>query len=285
MISLAALAAALAGACTAFAIPALAETLRDHRLAAAARPHRRRAAALMRLLARAGRPLRRGPAPDDLAALLDAAGASPRVSVSDLMAIKGGAALAAVAVALLAGPLAPGRLGLALLVAAPAAGFLAPDLALRRRARARTRTAELELADVAELLRVATDAGLAPGRAVAEVGRRHPGLVAAELRTAAARIALGVPQDEALAAFGRRVPTSGTNQLVAAFARAATHGAPLGPALSTIAADARAQQARAVRDQAARAAPKIQLVVALLLVPAVLLLVAASLAATLGAPS
>ena len=40
---------------------------------------------------------------------------------------------------------------------------------------------------------------------------------------------------------------------------------------------ARAEQARALRDEAARAAPKIQLVVALVLVPAVMLLVAAVL--------
>jgi len=45
----------------------------------------------------------------------------------------------------------------------------------------------------------------------------------------------------------------------------------------------RAARARAVREQAAKAAPKIQLVIALLLVPAVLLLVGAALAAAFGA--
>jgi tight adherence protein C len=45
--------------------------------------------------------------------------------------------------------------------------------------------------------------------------------------------------------------------------------------------DARFALARAAREEAARAGPKIQLVVALLLVPSVLLLVAAALLGTL----
>ena len=43
----------------------------------------------------------------------------------------------------------------------------------------------------------------------------------------------------------------------------------------------RARRAQAVSDRAARAAPKIQLVIALLLVPAVMLLVAAALLSAL----
>ncbi|HEV2814294.1 MAG TPA: type II secretion system F family protein, partial [Solirubrobacteraceae bacterium] len=58
-------------------------------------------------------------------------------------------------------------------------------------------------------------------------------------------------------------------------------GAPLGPALAALAEEARGDRARRIRDRAARAAPKIQLVVALLLGPAVLLMVAAALAASL----
>ena len=143
-------------------------------------------------------------------------------------------------------------------------------------------TIAIELADVAELLRVAVDAGLTPMRALAEVGRRHPGLLAAELRAASARVALGRPARRGArprSPPGRRSPAS--HALVAALGRAERHGAPLGPALAALAAEARGERARRVRDRAARAAPKIQLVVALLLVPAVLLMVAAALAAAL----
>jgi tight adherence protein C len=68
---------------------------------------------------------------------------------------------------------------------------------------------------------------------------------------------------------------------VAALDRAARHGAPLAETLAAQARDARFALRRRVREEAARAGPKIQLVVALLLVPSVLLIVAAALLAAL----
>jgi tight adherence protein C len=174
-------------------------------------------------------------------------------------------------------PVAPGRTGLLLLVVAPTAGFLAPDAALHRRTRRRTRAIEAELADVLDLLRVAVAAGLSPGRALTEVGRRHAGVLAAELRRAAAHAALGAPRAQAYAELERRAPAAGVPALVAALERADRHGAPLAPTLHAAATTARARTAQRAAEQAARAAPQIQLVVALLLVPAVLLLVAAAL--------
>jgi tight adherence protein C len=217
----------------------------------------------------------------DLTGRLAAAGHPGGVAVEDVAALKAGAALAGL---LAAGPLAPslpGRLGAALLVALPAAGFLAPDLWLRRLAAGRGRAVAAELPDVLDLLRVAVDAGLPASRALAEVGRRRPGLLAAELRAAAARTQAGQPRAEALALLQARCPAPGVVPLVAALGRAERHGAPLGPVLAALAADARALEAQRVRDRAARAAPRIQLAVALLLVPAVMLLVAAALLAGL----
>jgi tight adherence protein C len=231
----------------------------------------------VRAIARLGRRVG-APLPSrDLEALLAAAGAPPSLSAADVMAGKAGGAVAA---ALVAAPLvasAPLRLVVALLAAAAVAGFVAPDLWLRRRARRRAARAALELADVMDLLRVAVEAGLPAGRALAEVGRRREGLVGGELRTAAARIALGVPRADALAGVARRLPLPGVLALVAALERADRHGAPLGPALAALATEARAQRARGLHDAAAAAAPRIQLAIAMLLVPAVLLLVGAGL--------
>lgn len=267
--------AALAGVCAAVAIVGLAETARER----GARPRRR---GLQRLTLAVGRALGRSATPPGtLAARLDAAGAPPNLTVADVMAVKCALGLAAAFLALPAASLAPGRLGVLVLVATPAAGFLAPDAALRRRARRRAARMQVELPDVTDLLRVALDAGLPPSRALHEIGRRHPGLLAAELGAVAARHRLGVAHDEALETLVARAPIPGVAQLSAALRRAQAHGAPLGPVLDAIAADARAERARALRDRAARAAPQIQLVVALLLVPAVLLLVAAGLAAAL----
>ena len=145
------------------------------------------------------------------------------------MAIKAGAALVALLATL---PLAadlPGRLGVPACALAAVGAFLAPDVWLRRRASARRRAVEAELADVLDLLRVAVAAGLSTGRALAEVGRRHPGTLAAELHRAAHAVALGVPAAAALDAFERRSPAAGIAPLTATIRRAARHGAPLGP--------------------------------------------------------
>lgn len=211
-------------------------------------------------------------APSDLADRVAAAGLPARTGAEDLMAAKLGAALAALLLAPVPVAAAPGRLGVVVLVALPAAGYLAPDLWLRRRAQRRVRRVAAELPDVLELLLIAAGAGLSPHRALAEVGRRRSGVLAAELRTVAARARLGVPWLDVLAELERRCPADGIPALVASLGRAHRHGTPVAPVLAALAADARARRAAAVREQAARAAPKIQLVIALLLVPAVLLL-------------
>jgi tight adherence protein C len=110
-----------------------------------------------------------------------------------------------------------------------------------------------------------------------EVGRRHPGVLAAELARAAARLNLGAPDGDVLAALERRCPAEGIPALTAALTRARQLGAPLAGTLAAQAEQARARRAQRCAEAAARASPKIQLVIALLLVPSVLLLVAAAL--------
>jgi tight adherence protein C len=269
--------AAAAGALAAAGIVDLAAAAGERRAG-----RRARRPALLSALARVGRRLGAPAPPADLERRIQAAGVPASLRVADVMAVKGGAALLAFVVALPLAAALPGRLGPVAAVAAPAGGFLLPDLWLARRIRRRARGMAAELADVLDLLRVAVDAGLSPARALQEVGRRRHGPLADELRAAAARIALGVPRAQVLATLERRCPAAGIAPLTAALLRAERHGAPLGPALAALGADARARHAQRLRERAARAAPKIQLVVALLLVPAVMLLVGAALATALA---
>lgn len=239
-----------------------------------------RAANAAAVLARVGRALGARRAPESLGRRLELAGVGPAVGVTDVMAVKCGCAVVAFLLAPLATAL-PARLRLIMLVGAPLAAFFAPDVLLVRRIRRRAQVMAEELPDVLDLLHVAVAAGLSPLRALGEVGRRRGGVLAAELRSAATRIELGLPRAAALAVLRRRCPAEGIEALVGALERAEIHGAPLGATLAAIAADARARRAHVLRERAARAGPKIQLVVALLLVPAVMLLVAAALAAGL----
>ena len=265
-----ALLAGLAGAAAAAACMELLGSRRRRR------PRRRIVAALV---ARLGAAVGVKPS-GGLAARIAAAGL--QTPVADVVATQAGLAVVCALIVLPFAPAAPGRLGLALLALAPLAGFLAPEAGLRRQAKRRRRQMEAELPDVLDLLRVAIAAGLAPRRAVAEVGRRHPGALAAELRRAAARAALGEPIERVLDGLEARCPAAGIGALTAALRRAERHGAPLADALAAQTAEARSRRAARRAETAARAAPKIQLVVALLLVPAVLLLIAAALIPALG---
>jgi tight adherence protein C len=262
--------AGLAGALLAVALAELAATR-------GGRARRGRGRALLRLLTALGRRAGMRLAPGDVEARLAAAGAPAGISVADVLAVKAGAAVAGALAALPLAAAAPGRLGVALVLCGPAAGYLAPDVLLARRARQRAAVLAREVADVMDLLRVAIQAGLDTGRALGEVGRRRGGLLGGELRRTARQLALGVPRAAALAELTARCPLPEIAALTAAVGRADRHGAPLAPALESLAAEARAEHARRRRDEAARAAPQIQLVVALLLVPAVMLLVAAAL--------
>jgi tight adherence protein C len=287
--SAAVLAAGAAGACAAWAAGELAALVRAGRARRGPRASggRRWAWATgsggAEVLARAGRRIaRRAGLPQDLPARLDAAGLPARVEAGDVMAVKLGSALLGLALAVVLAPALPGRLGWPAVLAAPAAAFLAPDAWLARRARRRAARMAAEAADVLDLLRVAVAAGLPVGRAFGEVGRPHPGLLPCELAAAAALVELGAPRADALARLARRCPLPAAAALVVAVGRSDRHGSPLGPALAALAADARAEHARRLHDRAAKAGPKIQLIVALLLVPAVMLLVAAALLSTLA---
>ncbi len=70
--------------------------------------------------------------------------------------------------------------------------------------------------------------------------------------------------------------------LVASIERSRRFGSPLADQLRRQASALRRDSRRAIEERAARAAPKIQLVVALVLVPSVLLMIAAGLIANAG---
>jgi tight adherence protein C len=197
------------------------------------------------------------------------------------MALKCLLALAVPVAALAPAEMLPGRAGPMLLLAAPVVGFVAPDLALARRSRLRAAALRAEAPAVLDRLRLAVEAGLAPGAALEQAARDGIGPLSAELRAVGAAVAAGVGRGAALGQLRARCPVPEVRALAAALARADRHGAPLGPALAALAEGARAERTRRIRERAQRAAPKIQLAVALLLVPAALLLIAAGLVAGL----
>lgn len=232
---------------------------------------------LLRLSRHVGRgPGRRLPIPGDAVGRLDAAGLSPRVGPADVRAVRGtGVAVGGALVVVGAPVLGPRAVVLA--VVWSVALVLLPDLLIGRRIRRRGEEMLSELPDVVDLLRIALRSGRSVPETVARVGAYHPGALGAELRRTAAEMRIGVATDRALLLLGRRCPTEGSAELVALLLRTHRHGGSAAEGLRALAEDLRSRRARAAIDRASRAAPKIQLVVALLLVPAAMLLIAAGL--------
>ncbi len=180
---------------------------------------------------------------------------------------------------LLAAPAAPGRISLLVAIGMPAAGFLLPDGLLERRARMRSRRLVGALPDAFDLLAVGATSGRSPASGFAEIAQVGDGPLAEELRMTAAELSCGRPLSEALQSLRDRVPGNEIAGLCAAIERSRRFGSPLADQLRRQSSALRRDQRRAVEERAAKAAPKIQLVVALVLVPSVLLMIAAALIA------
>lgn len=130
-----------------------------------------------------------------------------------------------------------------------------------------------QLPDALDLMAVALDAGVSPEVALAVVADVGAPPLADQLRRVEQEIALGAPPREAYRAFADRVDREPVRDLVEALERAETLGTPIGQVVAAQGAAQRRERARRARERAARAAPKIQLVIALLMVPATLALV------------
>jgi tight adherence protein C len=203
--------------------------------------------------------------------LIGAAGLEGRVSAHDIAAARVGCALitaVAGAPALLAGPIV-----LAPLAGAVGLAAIAPGRWLGRRAARRRAALVRELPDLMDLLGICVEAGMALDPALALSGERLGGTVGEEVGRLLGDLRFGMPRAAAYRALVDRMDVPELTQAVAALLQADELGTPLSGALAGQAAAMRSARRQAARDRAAKAAPKIQLVVALLMVPAVLILV------------
>jgi tight adherence protein C len=209
-------------------------------------------------------------------------GLEHRLSLVGVLIAKLACASAGGLAALLAAPASPGRVAPLVAVGLPAAGFLVPDAMLEREARRRRRRLLAALPDALDLLAVSAAAGRGPAAGLQQLAGAGEGPLAEEIGIATAELAYGASLGAALAGLRRRVPGSEIATLVAAIERSRRYGSPLADQLRRQASALRREARRATEERAARAAPKIQLVVALVLVPSVLLMIAAGLIANAG---
>jgi tight adherence protein C len=207
------------------------------------------------------------------------AGLDDRLPPSTVVAAKLAGAAIAVPISLVAVPAVGGRLGAVSFVVMVAAGFLGPDAVLERRARLRRERLVGALPDALDLLAVGAASGRSPASGFVEIAATTDGPLAGELALAAAEIECGASQGEAIDALRQRVGGAEVGALAMAMERSRRYGSPLAEQLHAQARALRSETGRRIGERAARAAPKIQLVIALVLVPSVLLTILAAIVA------
>ena len=207
------------------------------------------------------------------------AGLEGSLSPSTVVLAKGICLASALLVALPLISFLPGRTGAVIAALGTGAGFLLPDLLLVRRARRRHARIVAALPDSLDLLATVLGAGRTTGAALAAVAHWGRGPLAADLGLASRTMQAGASREEGLSLLRERIGGPEIASLTAGIERSFRLGSPLSEELRRQATDLRARHRRLIVEQASRAAPKIQLVIALILVPAVLLLVVAALVA------
>lgn len=217
-----------------------------------------------------------------LPARIDRAGLAGRLDPRALVGAKLGGAAGGGVVAMAAAPAVPGRLAVAVGAGLVIAGFAVPDALLERAIRRRRARMVAALPDALDMLAVGAASGRDPVGGLSEIAAESSGALSTELARTVAEIEAGDPAAVAIEGLRERAGAAEIGALAAALERSRTYGSPLADQLHMLATSLRRDARRRIEEQAARAAPKIQLVVALVLVPSVLLAIVAAVIAHSG---
>lgn len=165
----------------------------------------------------------------------------------------------------------------------PAAAFLGVALAvswyfvpaawIAMRARRRRAAIVGDLPDMIDVVVLCTAAGMALEPALRLTSERLTGPCADEVAIALREMDLGAVRRDAYRGMADRTGIAQMRGLVGALIQAEELGSPINDALTRQAEILRSGRRQAVRDAAARTAPKVQLVVAMVMVPGALLVV------------
>ncbi len=229
---------------------------------------------LLRTLARLPVPasLAAGPASHNIesniaAAALGATLTAAQVARARLASAQAGLAFGAV-LAVASPPLAIAGIALAIV------GYVLPTVWLVRAARMRRARVVADLPDLIDVVVLCAQAGMPLEPALRLACQRLGGPCAEEVQKTLGEMDLGAPRRTAYTGLAERIGAPEVRALVGALLQADELGTPVSETLHRHAVLLRAGRRQAVRDRAARAAPKVQLVVAMVMVPGALLVVA-----------
>ena len=156
-------------------------------------------------------------------------------------------------------------------------GWIWVDIDVDGRARRRQARIDKDLPDFLDVLAVCVNAGIAFRPAMARVADALGGPVGEEVTTTLRQMALGASRREAFEALRDRNTSEFVGAFTSSFLQAEELGVGLADALVDLARDMRAAAFQAARRRAQQAAPRVSLIVTLLIMPAAVLMVLVSL--------
>lgn len=209
-------------------------------------------------------------------------GAATVLGGADVAALRAGATLAFAPLAVAAAILLGGATGVVVGLALAAFGCAYPDLWLRAAVARRAERIERRVPELVELVASMVAAGVGVDASLRGAGEAVGGELHDELERMHANLALGRPRADELRDLGSRTGSPSFAQLALALRLSDRLGVPLAEALRRQADRARQQRARAVSERAARAGPRVLVVVVFILVPAALLPLAAAVVLTVS---
>jgi tight adherence protein C len=205
---------------------------------------------------------------------LDLAGRHANLTVQRFVGLKG--AICVIAFALFGFlALVGGSWPLAFLAAL--IGWFLPEIWLSREGRLRQERIERDLPDFLDILAVTVRAGLGYRSALQRVAEALGGPAGEEVLVALRQMDLGATRRDAFLAMRDRNSAESLGTFVGAQLQAEELGVPLSEALNDIALDMRRTAAQSARRRAARAAPRISIIVTTLIVPGAMILILASM--------
>jgi tight adherence protein C len=216
----------------------------------------------------------RGRQRDRIAHRLDLAGRPGGLTVQRFIGLKAALATLLVGLMLL---LALAGSSVLLLPLAFVVGWFGPDVWLAREARIRQERIERDLPDFLDILAVTVRAGLGYRAALGRVAEALSGPISDEMLTALRQMELGASRRQAFLALRERSSSESLATFIAAQLQAEELGVPLSQALNEIAEDMRRAAHQNARRRAARAAPRVSVIVTTLIVPGAMILILVSI--------
>jgi tight adherence protein C len=197
-------------------------------------------------------------------------------------ALRAGAAIVFGVLAIAAWMVVGGGGGVAAGIVVAAFGCAYPDLWLRGAAARRAGRIERRVPELVELVASMVAAGVGVDAALRGAAEAVGGELREELERAQANVALGRPRSDELRDLAARTGSPSLAQLALTLRLSDRLGVPLAEALRRQADRARVQRARMVQERAARAGPRVLIVVVFVLVPAALLPLVAAVVLTVS---